>query len=204
MNCFDTDQNCIDTGIFPDSWKKSNIVPVHKKEDKQLLQNYRPVYLLPILGKILEKMLFNSIFEYLQENNLLSENQSGFQPYNSCEYQLLSIVHKIHGSFDCNPPLDINVFLDILKAFNGVWHEGLIYKIKHMGITGLLLKLIQSFLNNRLQRVVLNGQTSAWTQVFAATGFNFRAFDFLIYINDLTIGIWSTAKLFGDTSIVSL
>ena len=204
MNCFDTDQNCIDTGIFPDSWKKSNIVPVHKKEDKQLLQNYRPVYLLPILGKILEKMLFNSIFEYLQENNLLSENQSGFQPYNSCEYQLLSIVHKIHGSFDCNPPLDINVFLDILKAFNGVWHEGLIYKIKYMGITGLLLKLIQSFLNNRLQRVVLNGQTSAWTQVFAATGFNFRAFDFLIYINDLTIGIWSTAKLFGDTSIVSL
>ena len=120
MNCFDTDQNCIDTGIFPDSWKKSNIVPVHKKEDKQLLQNYRPVYLLPILGKILEKMLFNSIFEYLQENNLLSENQSGFQPYNSCEYQLLSIVHKIHGSFDCNPPLDINVFLDILKTFNGV------------------------------------------------------------------------------------
>ena len=204
MNCIDTDQNCIDTGICPDSWKKSNIVPVHKKEDKQLLQNYRPVYLLPILGKILEKMLFNSIFEYLQENNLLSENQSGFQPYNSCEYQLLSIVHKIHASFDCNPPLDVSVFLDILKAFNRVWHEGLIYKIKHMGITGLLLELIQSFLNNRLQRVVLNGQTSAWTHVFAATGFNFRAFDFLIYINDLTIGIWSTAKLFADTSIVSL
>ena len=56
-------QNCIDSGIFLDLWKKSNIVPVHKKEDKQFLQNYGPVSLLPILGKILEKILFNSIFE---------------------------------------------------------------------------------------------------------------------------------------------
>ena len=71
-------KNCIDNGIFLDLWKKSNIVPVHKKGDKQLLQNYRPVSLLPILGKILEKILFNSISEYLQENNLLCENQSGF------------------------------------------------------------------------------------------------------------------------------
>ena len=71
-------KNCIDTGIFPDLWKKSSIVPVHKKGDKQLLQDYRAVSLLPILGKILEKILFNSIFEYLQENNLLCKNQSGF------------------------------------------------------------------------------------------------------------------------------
>ena len=71
-------KNCIDNFLFPDLWKKSNIVPVHKKGDKQLLQNYRPVSLLPILGKILEKILFNSISEYLQENNLLCENQSGF------------------------------------------------------------------------------------------------------------------------------
>ena len=67
-------KNRIDTGIFPDLWKKSNIVPVHKKADKQLLQNYRPVPLLSILGKIHEKILFNSIFEHLQKNNLLCEN----------------------------------------------------------------------------------------------------------------------------------
>ena len=71
-------KNCIDTGIFPDSWKKSNIVPVHKKGDKQLLENYRPVSLLPMLGKVFEKIMFNNMFEYLQENNLLCENQSGF------------------------------------------------------------------------------------------------------------------------------
>ena len=91
-------KNSIDTGIFPDLWKKSNIVPVHKKANKLLLQNYRAVSLLPILGKI----LFTSTFEYLQENNVLCENQSGFRPYDSCELQLLSIFHEIDASSDCN------------------------------------------------------------------------------------------------------
>ena len=99
-------KNCTDTGIFPDLWKKSNIVRFIRKEIK-LLQNYRSVSLLPIFGKIIEKSLFNSIFEYLQENNLLCENQSGFQPYDSCEYQLPSIVHKIYVSFNFNTPLDV-------------------------------------------------------------------------------------------------
>ena len=89
------------------------------------------------------------IFKYLQESNLLCENQSGFQSYNSREYQIFSKVYKIYASFDCNPHLDIRtIFLDISKASDRVWHEGLIYKIKCMGIIGL--ELIQSFLNNRL------------------------------------------------------
>ena len=92
-------KNCIDTGIFPDLWKISNIIPVHKKRDKQLLQNHRPVFLLPVLGKILEK-IFNSIFKYLPGNNLLCENQSGFRPSDLCEYQVVSIVHKIYVPFD--------------------------------------------------------------------------------------------------------
>ena len=91
-------------------------------------------------------------------------------------------------------------FLDISKAIGRVWHEGLIYKIKFMGITGLPLKLIQSFLNDRLQRVVLNDQTSAWTPVLAGVpqGSILGPLFFLIYINDLTKDISSTAKLFAD------
>ena len=107
-------QNCIDTRTFPDTWKKSNIVPVHKKGDKQIVDNYRPVSLLPILGKIFERIIFNSIFEYLEENNLLCPNQSGFRPSDSCEYQLLSILHEIYKSFDCNPPKDVRgIFLGL-------------------------------------------------------------------------------------------
>ena len=123
-------QNCIDTRTFPDTWKKSNIVPVHKKGDKQIVDNYRPVSLLPILGKIFERIIFNSIFEYLEENNLLCPNQSGFRPSDSCEYQLLSILHEIYKSFDCNPPKDVRgIFLDLSKASDRVWHDELIYKI---------------------------------------------------------------------------
>ena len=66
-------KNCIDTGVFPDIWKKSNIVPVYKRGDKQIIDNYRPISLLPICGKILEKILLNLIYEFLEENNLLCE-----------------------------------------------------------------------------------------------------------------------------------
>ena len=83
-------------------------------------------HFLPIFGKILERLILNSLFEFLQENNLLNQNQSGFRPSDSCEYQLLSIVHDIYASFDCNPTRDVRgVFLDTSKAFDRVWHEGL-------------------------------------------------------------------------------
>ena len=118
------------------------------------------------LVKYLKMFVFNSLFVFLHESNLLNENQSGFRPSDSCEYQLLSIVHDIYASFDCNPPRDVRgVFLDISKAFDRVWHEGLIYKIKSIGVTGLPLELIQSFLSHRFQRVVLNGQSSTWLQL---------------------------------------
>ena len=132
--------------------EKSNIVPVHKKGDQQFVNSYRPVSLLPIFGKVLGKILFNSIFEYLQNNCLLCDNQSGFRPSDSCEYQLLSIVHDIYASFDSNPPNDVRgIFLDISKVFDKVWHEGPIYKMKCIGVTGMPLKLLQNFLQNRHQ-----------------------------------------------------
>ena len=139
-------KNWINSGIFPNICKKSNIVPVHKKSDNQVVDNYRPVSLLLIFGKILERLIFNSLFEFLHENNLLKKSHSGFRPSDSCEYQLLSIVHDIYASFDCNPPRDVRgIFLDISKAFDRVWHEELICKVKHIGVTGLPLELIQSF-----------------------------------------------------------
>ena len=74
-------RDCIDTGVYSDTWKKSNIVPVHKKGDKQIVNNYRPVFLLPpICSKILEKIIFVSIMRFFNENKLLSDAQSGFRP----------------------------------------------------------------------------------------------------------------------------
>ena len=201
-------QNCIDARTFSDTRKKSNIVPVHKKGDKQIVDNYRPVSLLPILGKILERIIFNSVFEYLEENNLLCPNQSGFRHSDSCVYQLLSILHEIYKSFDCNPSKDARtIFLDLSKAFDRAWHDGLIYKTNRIGNTGNSLKLIESFLSNRFQRVILNGQSSSWTPVYVAVpqGSILGPLFFLIYINDLSKDMPSTVKLFpDDTSTFSV
>ena len=133
---------------------------MHKKNDKRLVDSYRPISLLPIFGKIFEKLMFNRVYKFLLEERLLNPNQSGFQPSDSCINQLLAITHEIFEASDCNPPLEVrSVFLDISKAFDKVWHEGLIDKIKSMGISGELYKLPENYLSGRYQRVALNGQT---------------------------------------------
>ena len=81
-------KQCVDTGIFPFEWKKGNIVPIHKKGDKQTLKSYRLVSLLPICGKILERLMFNEMFKCFIDNELISSNQSGFKPGDSCVNQL--------------------------------------------------------------------------------------------------------------------
>ena len=83
--------------------------------------------------------------DFLEENNLLSSNQSSFRPNGSCENQLLSLVHDIYSSFDCHPSLEVRgIFLDISKAFDRAWHEGLLYKTQSVGILLTPLKLIES------------------------------------------------------------
>ena len=95
------------------------------------------------------------------EEKLLNPNQSGFRPSDSCINQLLAITHEIIEAFDCNPPLEVrSVFLDISKAFDKVWHEGLLYKLKSMGISGELYNLFENFLSGRFQRVILNSQNN--------------------------------------------
>ena len=139
---------------------------------------------------------------------LTSAHQSGFRANDSCVGQLLSIVHNIYTAFDAYPTLESRgVFLDMSKAFDKVWHEGLIFKLKSVGICDALLDLIGSFLENRFQRVVLNGQASEWLPVKAGVpqGSILEPLFFLIYINDPSIDIISTVKLFADvTSLFSI
>ena len=127
--------------------------------------------------------------------------QSGFRPNDSTINQLLSIAHTIFIAFDCNPPLDVrSVYLDISKAFDRVWHEGLIYKLRRCGVSGNLLSLIKDFLANRKQRTVLNGKTSEWGSVTAGVpqGSILGPLFFLVYINDLTDYLKCNVKLLAD------
>ena len=88
-------ESCLITRLFPDQWKKAKVVLIYKKCDKQLIKNYRPVSLLSICGKVFERLIFNSLFNYFIENNFLSPHQSSFIPGDSCAQQLISITHEI-------------------------------------------------------------------------------------------------------------
>ena len=200
--------NCLRHGLFPEVWKRANVVPVHKKNEKNLKGNYRPISLLPIFGKILEKLVYDSLYTHLVSCELLNPNQSGFRPGDSTINQLISITHTIFKAFDCNPPLDVrSVYLDLSKAFDRVWHDGLIYKLKRCGVSGQLLSLVESFLKNRKQRTVLNGQCSGWGDISAGVpqGSILGPLFFLVYINDLAMDLKCNVKLFADdTSIFTI
>ena len=191
---------------FHRSGKKLMLSPYVRKLIHKLVKNYRPISLLPICGKIFKRILYNSLFNFLNQNDLISPAQSGFKPGDSCINQLLSITHEICHSMDEDYEIR-GVFLDISKAFDKVRHEGLVFKSKQNGISGNLLNIFEDFLRNRKQRVVLNGQASNWKNIHAGVpqGSIFGPLLFLIDINDLAENLSSNPKLFADgTSLFSV
>ena len=147
------------SGNFPSGWKLANIQPIHKKASRQIKSNYRPISLLPVCSKVFEKIIFDDLYKFLNENNLISSLQSGFRPGDSTINQLLSITTEIYEAFENFEEVRA-AFLDISKAFDKVWHEGLLFKLKQNGISGNLYGFMESYLSDRKQRVVLNGLES--------------------------------------------
>ena len=114
--------SCIESGILTTKWEMANVIPIHKQDDKQNVKNYPPVSLLPIFGKISERLMYNEMYSFFIENCSLSPNQPGFKQGDSCINQLLSITHDIyqflHQGYDVH-----GVFLDTSKAFEKVWQR---------------------------------------------------------------------------------
>ena len=153
-------QKCLELGSFPSAWKHANVQPVHKTNSRQDKFNYRPISLLCICSKIFEKIVFDSMYKFLLENSLISHNQSGFRPGDSTINQLLAITTEIYNSFE-NRQVTRAAFLDISKAFDKVCHPCLIFKLKQNGISGNLLMMLENYLSNRKQGVILNGIESS-------------------------------------------
>ena len=197
--------NILSTSLYPDMWTLANVTPIFKKGDKQLIKNYRPISLLPICGKIFEKIIFNNLYAYLHTNNLMSKKQSGFRPGNSTTNQLLYLLDEIHQAFDSTESLEVRaVFLDISKAFDKVWHEGLIFKLEQNDVSDNMLKLFQNYLSNRKQRVVLNGSCSDYSSIESGVpqGSVLGPLLFLVYINNLERNIKSNVKFFADDTML--
>ena len=183
----------------PDSWKKANVTPIHKKGDKDKVNNYRPISLLPTVSKILEKIVFKHVYNFLHTNNLLSVHQSGFRPGDSTLNQLALIYHEICDALDKKKDVRI-VFCDVSKAFDKVWHKGLLFKLFMIGIRGRLYEWFKDYLINRKQRVVIRGQSSEWGIIEAGVpqGSNLGPLLFLIFIDDLSKAVNCHIKLFAD------
>ena len=118
-------------GIFPSDWKKVNIVPVHKKNDKQRLNHYRPISLLPKYSKIFERLIFNEMFGLFFEKDLISQHQSGFNPEDSCTIKFYQLLTKYTNRL-------MKVFMSVVysrisKTFDKVWHDDIIFKLKQNG-----------------------------------------------------------------------
>ena len=171
------------SGVFPCQWKFANVIPLFKKDDRQSKLDYLPVSLLCSLSKILEKIVFIRLYNFLLEIGCLNLLQSGFHPGDSTVNQLIYLVHQIYQAVEDGKEVRM-VFLDISKAFDKVWHKGLLYKLKSVGIRGALLSWFESYLSNLQQRVVLHGQSSDWRQIEAGVpqGSVLGPLLFLIYI----------------------
>ena len=113
------------------------------KNDRRIINNYFPVSLLQICGKIFERIIYNPVFLYLENNELLTPHQCSFCPNDTCIYQQISIVRNIYADFDHNPSVEVRFnFFDISRAIDKVWHKGLLYKLESLGISRNLLNFV--------------------------------------------------------------
>ena len=137
------------------------------------------------------------MFDFFSKNNLLSPSQFEFRPGDSCINQLLLINHENLSAFNLKVR---GIFLDISKAFDKVWHDGLVFKLHQNGISGKMIYILEDFLSDRKERVVLNGQCQCWADIHTGRPQKniLRPLLFFIYINDLSNSIKNKRKLFAD------
>ena len=196
-------QKSLNQGKFPDSWKKANVTPVFKKGDKQNKNNYRPISILPNIGKVFERVVYQEVYSFFKIHNLLTWRNSGYKSSDSSINQLIYISHKIYESLEKGDDVCL-VSLDATAAFDRVWHEGLLYKLKRKHISGQLHEWFKSYLNNRIQRVVIKGQASSWEFVTSGVpqGSILGPLLFLVYIDDIIKDIETNILLYADDTLL--
>ena len=196
-------QQSLDSGVIPEDWKQANVVAIFKKGDKHLPSNYRPVSLTCVTCKILEHVVFRSIMDHLDLNNILVHFQHGFRSQHSCETQLINTIEDLAKGIGDRKQLDL-LILDFSKAFDKVSHRHLLSKLDFYGIKGDTLMWIGQWLTGRTQQVIVDGESSPKSHVRSGVpqGTVLGPLMFLIYINDIGLGINSSVRLFADDSLV--
>ena len=194
-------------GKIPKYYKNQMIIPLHKKGTKTNVKNFRPVSLTPHEVKIKERVIRKVLMEYLEEFNLINDNQHGFRQNRSCATQLLSQLDFILSNSVEGYDVD-SIYIDFAKAFDKVDHGLLIQKLNHYGIRGNFLNWIVNFLDERTQTVFINNHFSYSTSVISGVpqGSVLGPLLFVIYNNDLSQLVDATSQIFtfaDDTKLIS-
>lgn len=195
----------VSSSAFPTTWKVANVTPIFKKGDPSTPSNYRPVSLLSCIGKLMERCIHTKLYNYVFSNRLITPHQSGFVKGDSTVNQLTLLYNEICQALDDGKEVKA-VFCDISKAFDRVWHKGLILKLSSIGIKGPLLRWFPAYLSDRKQRVVVSNSLSSLSNVTAGVpqGSILGPLLFLIFINDIVTDIDANIRLFADDTSLSV
>ena len=191
---------CLKESCFLDCWKFSSVVPVFKNVgERSTAKNYHPVSLLSVVSKFFEKLVNNRIVDHQEKCDLFSDFQYGFRSSRSTADLLTVVSDRIARAFNRSGATRA-VALDISKAFDRVWHAGLLHRLKSYGVSGQIFGLISSFLSNRWLRVVLDGKSSEEYPVNAGApqGYILGPTLFPLYINDLTDDVICNIAIYAD------
>lgn len=197
---------CMRESCFPDCWKTASVIPVFKNNgERSDPQNYRPISLLSVISKIFESLINSALVSHFESLGLFSDKQYGFRASRSTADLLTVITERFYRALDKGGEARA-IALDISKAFDKVWHTGLLCKLKSYGISGHIYQIIESFLSDRKIKVVLDGQCSSVYSITSGVpqGSILGPILFLLFINDLPDEMMSELAMFADdTSLYS-